>query len=72
MAKQPKLDERVAILEERLKLFELPEHKLALADSTALLRCEKARSERLQRTSLIVAWIPAVFWVAVCLVLILR
>jgi hypothetical protein len=39
MAKEPGLKERVTILEERLKLYQAPpEHKLALADSTARLR----------------------------------
>lgn len=72
MGRQSDLDERVAILEERLKFFELPDHKRDLADSTAMLRSARARSKRLQRTGLIVAAIPAVFWVIVDLILLLR
>jgi hypothetical protein len=50
MAREPSLKERVAVLEERLKLFEpLPEHKLALADSTARLRCAKEETRRAER-----------------------
>jgi hypothetical protein len=73
MARQPKLKERVTILEERLKLFEpLPEHKLALADSAAELRCAREQSERLQRFALIVAVASAAFWLALDVFLVLR
>jgi hypothetical protein len=73
MAKQPNLKERVAVLEEGLKLFEPPpEHDLALADSTARLRCARERSERLSRAALIFAWLPGVIWLAVGVVLMLR
>ena len=44
------LVERVAILEERLKLFESPsELDLALADSNARLRCAKEEARRAER-----------------------
>jgi hypothetical protein len=56
MRKQPALKERVAILEERLKLYESPtELELALADSTAKLRCAREKAEREQRLLGVVA-----------------
>jgi len=73
MARQPNLKERVAILEERLKLFEAPpEHKVALADSTARWRCARAQTERIQRFSLIFAALSAGLWAVVVVVLALR
>ena len=55
MRNQPALEERVAILEERLKLYESPsELDLALADSTARLRFAKEQSRRAERTMWIV------------------
>lgn len=73
MARQPNLKERVTILEERLRLYEpLPEHKLALADSAAQLRCAREQSERLQRFALTFAIVSPAFWIAFDVFLVLR
>jgi hypothetical protein len=66
MPKEPSLKERVAILEERLKVYEAPpEYKLALADSTARLRSAREESQRMsqrmQRLAIIFAISSAVF-----------
>jgi hypothetical protein len=73
MPKEPSLKERVAILEERLKVYEpLPEYKLALADSTARLRCVREQSQRMQRFALIFAISSAVFWLTLDVFLAVR
>lgn len=73
MAKEPSLKERVTILEERLKLYApLPDHKLALADSTAQLRCAKKQSARYLWWSRFFCFGIVAFWLVVDLVLALR
>ena len=73
MSRRQALEERVAILEERLKAFEPPpEHKLALADCRAEARCARERAKRWQRGGLIFAASTAGFWILLDAFLVLR
>ena len=68
-----KLRERLAILEERVRLLEpLSEHQLAIAHARVEARLARGRSERYRRWGLVAIFVPVAFWLTVDLVLVLR